>query len=377
MAPFTCIGKTGRTFIIAMLFPLVLAYAVSAASGPVPVDVVVRDAQTNGYLDNARIYLDGGYSGTTSAGDGAGAVVLQDVSPGTHTVRVTRPGYQESTGTFVYPAETNVEVMIRKGSLVSLNPDGPSPGGIAIVFYPSSTSYNCADHASVPAPLYMTNETRFKEDAENLIRHTYLNLDQVTSPSIPLPDGYQGLFNFYYYYDPSAPADAFSGCAGSVPERYWDEVTFADVTVILYPTYHGLYADSSCQPTGCYQNFGPARSLMKAPADQPALFRHETGHAVFGLIDTYCGATYYYQNDPFPNVWASPGSCEIDARSGNRDPGQCRQIEKISSSSSCIKNYWQWDPMPDIMANGYGGKFGAAATTRIRHVLSQAGVPGS
>lgn len=372
MTWLSCIGKTGWILVVILSFSV--TYTVSAASGANSVIVVVKDTRTKENMDDAKVYLDGGYRGATSSADGAGILVIQDVSPGTHTVRVTRPGFKEITKKFVYPAETTIEVMISKGSLVSLNPNGPAPHAINVIFYPSSTSYNCADHVKVSTPLYITNETRFREDVMNLIRHTYLNLDQVTSRSNPLPDDYQEYFNFYYYYDPSAPADAFSGCTGSVPESYWNDVTFSDVTVILYPTYYGIYANSSCQPTGCFQNFGPGRSLMKAPADQVMLFKHETGHAVFELIDTYCGTTYYYQNDPYPNVWASLESCKADARSNNRDPEQCRQIQKKNSlSTSCIKNYWQWDPMPDIMANGYGGKFGDAATQRINYVLSQSG----
>ncbi len=52
--------------------------------------------------------------------------------------------------------------------------------------------------------------------------------------------------------------------AGELLER----CHLSDVTVILYPQYYGIYADATCQPTGCFQNFGPGRSVMKAPADQ-------------------------------------------------------------------------------------------------------------
>ncbi|MHB8163096.1 MAG: PEGA domain-containing protein [Methanoregula sp.] len=366
------IRKSGLVLAIIMVFAL--TYTVSAVSAANSVIVMVKDTRTKQPLDDAQVYFDGGYRGTTSSDDGAGTLVIRDVSDGTHTVRVTRPGFKEITKKIAFPAESAVEVSISQGSLVSLNPDGPAPNAINIIFYPSSTSYNCKDHAKVSTSLYMTNETRFREDAMNLIDKSFMSLDQFTSSSNPLPENYRDHFNFYYYYDPSAPADAFSGCAGTVPESYWNDVTFSDVTVILYPQYYGIYADSTCQPTGCFQNFGPGRSVMKAPADQVMLFKHESGHAVFELIDTYCGSTYYYQNDPHANVWASEESCRTEAQSNNRDPDQCRQIQKKSSgSTSCIKDFWQWDPMPDIMANGYGGKFGAASTQRINSVLSQSG----
>ncbi len=325
-------------------------------------------------IEDAQVYLDGGYRGTTSSGDGAGVLVIQDVKPGVHTLRVTSPGYREMTRKFTAPAESTVEMMIAKGSLVALTPSNTTDGPIDIVFYPSSTSYSCSEHRKLTTPDYLTNETRFREDVERIIRSGFLELEYETSRSHPLPENYRDKFRFYYYYDPSSPADAFSGCTGTVPEKYWDEVTFADVTVILYPGYHGLYNDPTCQPTGRYQNSGPGRNLMKAPADKPVLFRHESGHAVFELVDTYCGETYYYQNEPHPNVWASPESCRADAQSNARDPELCRRIQKTNSGeATCTKDFWQWDPMPDIMASGYYGTFGDAATQRISHVIASTG----
>jgi len=375
MTILPCIRKTGWILIILTIF---LTYPVWAAYSSNPAIVIVKDTRTGETLDGAQVYLDGKYCGATSSGAGGGRLEMPDVRPGTHTVRVTRAGFKEVTKMFVYPDETSVEVMITKGALVSLNPEGPTPNAISIVFYPSSTSYNCTDHVKMSTSLYMANETRFRQDVMKVICQTYLNLDQVTSPSDSLPANYGERFNFYYYYDPSAPADAFSGCAGTVPERYWNEVPFSDVTVILYPAYYGMYANASCQPTGCSQDFGPGHTLMKVPADKPVLFNHESGHALFGLSDTYCGDTYYFENDPYPNVWASLEACQEDARSNHRDPLQCRQIQKKSYlSSSCMKNYWQWDPVPDIMANGYSGRFGNAATGRIDYVLSLAGAGSS
>lgn len=358
--------------IIALLILFSLMVTVSAAASPGSLTVVVKDARTRVVLGDALVYLDGAYKGTTGA---SGNLVMQDVRPGTHTVRVTRSGSKEVTKKISFPDTQTVDVEISRGSLVLVNADKASAGAINVVFYPSSTSYSCTDKAKVSNPLYLTNETRFREDVMKVIRSTYLELDKVTSPEDPLPADIANRFNFYYYYDPSAPADAFEGCAGTVPESYWKEVTFADVTVILYPHYQGIYSNYACQPTGCSQSFGPGRNLMKAPADQLTLIQHETGHAIFELVDTYCGNTYYYENNPYPNVWASLESCQSSARANQRDPSLCRQIQKpaTASSSSCIQNYWQWDPMPDIMANGYQGKFGEASTQRINYVITQAG----
>jgi hypothetical protein len=371
----TGLSRTGKNrWIIASILVFSFTFTVSAAFGQNAVNVIVKDTSTRENLGGAQVYFDGGYSGDTSSANETGIVVIPDVNPGAHTVRVTRPGYNENTSKFDYPAETTIEILISKEALVSLNQNGPSPDAINIVFYPSSTSYSCINNAKLPAPDYIANETLFRNDVLNVINNTYLNLDQFTSPSSPLPDDYQSYFNFYYYYDPSSPADAFSGCSGSLPDSYWYNVTFSDVTVILYPTYYGRYENISCQPTGCTQIFGPGRSQMKAPANQERIVRLETGHALFGLDDTFCGDTYYWQNDPYPNVWSSLASCQADAQSHNRDPAQCRQIKSEDFPPSCIRNFWQWDPMPDAMAGAYGGTFGDAATQRINYVLSRARV---
>jgi hypothetical protein len=371
----TFLSSTGKTrWIIACILVFSLSFIVSAVYGQNPVGVVVRDAGTRENLGEAQVYFDGGYLGDTSSLNETGIVVIPDVNQGTHTVRVTLSGYNENTTRFDYPAETTVEVLLSKNPLVSLNPNGPFPNAINIVFYPSSTSYSCTDNRKISDPDYIDNETRFRDDVMNVVNTTYMNLDQFTSPADPLPKDYQSSFNFYYYYDPSSPADAFSGCSGSIPAGYWDNVTFSDVVVILYPTYYGRYANTSCQPTGCTQIYGPGQSQMKAPADQERIVRLETGHALFGLDDTFCGDTFYWQNDPYPNVWSSLASCQADAQSHNRDPAQCRQIESGDSPHSCIRNFWQWDPMPDVMAGAYDGTFGDAATQRINYVLSQSRV---
>lgn len=365
-----------RSWIILLLILFALPYTVSAASGTTYLNVLVKDERTRISLDRAQVYLDGGYKGEIAEGDMNGVLLVQDIKEGSHTLRVTRPGYKEETVRFRYPDQSVIEVPLAKEFLVFLGEGAPSPDGINVVFYPSSTSYSCTGRAKVSDTTYLTNESKFREDVLTAIRLTYLELDNSTSPSTPLPGNYRERFNFYYYYDPSAPADAFSGCSGTIPDQYWNEVTFSDVTVILYPTYYGRYTDAACEPTGCTQDTGTARNLMKVPADQPVLLKHETGHAVYGLVDTYCGDTYYFQNTPYPNVWASEESCMTDAQSHNRDPSLCRQIQKIrtGSSVSCSKNYWQWDPAPDIMANGYSGRFGTAATQRINYVLSKAEV---
>lgn len=367
------VGKSG--WILLILLIMVIPCTVSAASAAASLTITVKDVRTRETLDRAQVYVDGGYRGDVGDTAQRGELIVQNVSPGVHTVRVTREGYTEGIRRVQYPAQERVEVFLNRSPLVFLGPGFPSAKAFTVIFYPSSTTYRCTDKSKIPTPIYLTNETKFREDVNNVIHLTYKELNLVTSATDPLPQDYENRFNFYYYYDPAAPADAFAGCSGTIPGRYWDEITFSDVTVILYPTYYGKYTDSACQPVGCTQETGTGHMIMKVPADQPMLLKHETGHAVFGLIDTYCGDTHYYQNEPYPNVWESGDACTADARKFNRDPGMCRQIQKNDMSTrTCIRNFWQWDPVPDIMANGYSGTFGPAATQRINYILSKIGV---
>ena len=334
--------------------------------------LVVKDAATGTYLYGAMVFLDGAFIGTTGRSDNAGTLQVSNVSTGVHTVRITKEEYREVTKKLQFPDTKTVELAMHKGFLVLLNENGYFPHGINVIFIPSETSFSCSENRKLFDSTYTVNEGRFKEDVLAIINRTFLHLDTLTSPSAPLRENYQDRFNFYLYYDPAVQADAFSGCAGTVSDSYWKDVTFGDITVILYPTYTGLYTGPPCQPMGCYKSLGPGRNLMKTPFDRAYLFDHEIGHALFGLVDTYCGNTYYYQNSPYPNVWTSLDTCRADAKVNNFDPENCKQIEG-GSSGSCSRQFWRWDPDPDIMETGYYGSFGSAATQRINYILSQSG----
>ena len=149
-------------------------------------------------------------------------------------------------------------------------------------------------------------------------------------------------------------------------------MTFSDLTIILYPRYDGWHTDSTTQPVGCFEDTGTGHKLMKIPMNRDMLIYHELGHALFGLVDTYCGDTDYFENDPFPNVWSSSETCRNSAIADNRDPSKCRIIEQDSAGrDSCMKSFWRWDPDPDIMRVS-DGKFGAASTKRIEYILNKA-----
>jgi len=326
------------------------------------------DASGGTPLGSVAVYLDGGYAGTTSSEETIGTLNISQVPEGNHTIRVSKSGYADTTQSIVVPSTSPVRIGLQGQQLVAVQETGPHDTKINIVFVPSGTTYNCAGQKKIMTTRYVTDRGAFASDVDRIVNESLFTLDTVTDTKNPIPADYRDRFNIYYYYDPSQFADAFNGCAGTVPEKFWKTVPFADVVIILYPTYYALDTGSPCEPNGCV-NPGTGRTWMKTPADQQVLFLHESGHAIFGLIDTYCRNTEYWQNDPDPNVWASRESCVKDANNNSWDPSACRQIQQ-ENPAACIKPFWRLDSDPDIMHEGYSGRFGNASTRRISYIFN-------
>jgi hypothetical protein len=333
-----------------------------------PLIISTVDLSTGEPLGSASVYLDGGYEGSTSA---LGMIGIQNISPvfeGQHTIRVTKSGYMDYSQSIAVPSDSLVKIGLQSHPLVTIQEIRSHDTNIDIVFVPSATTYNCAEQKIISPTLYVTDRSAFVTDVNRVIEESLFSLDSVTDKTDPLPADYRERFNLYYYYDPARFGDAFSGCAGTVPENLWKTVSFADIVVILYPTYYTLDTGEPCEPIACV-NPGTGRRWMKIPADQNTLFLHESGHAIFGLIDTYCGNTKYWQNDPDPNVWLSQENCVRDATNNSWDASACLQIQQ-KNPTACIKQFWRWDPDPDIMHEGYFGTFGQASTRRITYTFN-------
>jgi hypothetical protein len=326
------------------------------------------DLSTGEPLGNVAVYLDGGYESSTSAQGTMGTLNLSPVAPGRHTIRVTKPGYTDSTQSVVVPSALPVRIGLQGQPFGTVQETGTHDTKINIVFVPSGTSYNCAERRKINTTLYVTDRSAFVTDVYRMVNESLFTLDSVTDKTAPIPADYRDRFNIYYYYDPSQFADAFDGCAGTVPEKFWKAVPFADVVIILYPAYYTPDTGAPCEPNSCV-NPGSGRRWMKIPADQKVLFQHESGHAIFGLIDTYCGSTLYWQNDPYPNVWSSQENCMKYAINNSLDPSACRQIQE-PNPAACSKQFWRWDPDPDIMHEGFSGAFGKTSTRRITYVFN-------
>jgi hypothetical protein len=252
------------------------------------------------------------------------------------------------------------------------------PGkSIDIVFIPSSTSYSNQNKKSVKSQEYISSEETFRAVATDAVTNWYWKLDTLASEPI-IPD-YRERFNFYYYWDPLDTGDAMGSCSGVTPKNFWTNAPFTDVAAILYPPTWEKASDGFyyTYAGGCANKLGPTKSTFKAPGyvSHGAVVVHESGHAVFGLGDTYCGNTYYGYIDPKANVWPLKEWCETDVKNQGLSKTNCRQISYddpvTTANPDCSKDFWKWDPDPDMMNQHFQGKFGPRGVGRINFIFNE------
>lgn len=66
---------------------------------------------------------------------------------------------------------------------------------------------------------------------------------------------------------------------------------------------------------------------------------HESGHGLFGLADEYCCDSYYWQPDPYPNIYSSLSNCEEDSRREGWDASLCWEF-CTAGSVNCGEGFW-------------------------------------
>ncbi len=230
----------------------------------------------------------------------------------------------------------------------------PNDGYIDIVFVPEE-HYSQDDYLD------------FVDLVVNLTRDWYLDLDGLTTG--PLIDNYRDKFNFYIYnrgfYDPDGFA-VQAGCSGWLPDGFWGDASGTDVAAILAPDGSGAW--------GCANGLGPSGYHLHfiALAEREGQIIHETGHSLFGLVDEYCGNTYYTEVSGPKNVWSKENKCLNDAEDNDWSLGVCDNFcydwwkydvdsLMVSSSKFCDNANLCWkDP----------SAFGEASSWRINHVLA-------
>ena len=222
------------------------------------------------------------------------------------------------------------------------------------------------DVVFVPAASYKGAMKTFEEDVKDLIGNRFFTLDAATA--VKLRTDYRDMFNFYLYT--GGFGSWKGGCTGTLPKGFNQDAPGADVSSIM--------KNSSCC-VGCASSLGPPSQLI-APARHEGVALHEHAHAIFGVIDEYCGNTSYPASPPaVTNVWTTSKQCQADAASHWWKGGSCRQIlydDPATKGIDCMKSFYRYDPKSCVM-DSTGGKFGEACSKRIDWVLDHWPVSGS
>jgi hypothetical protein len=221
----------------------------------------------------------------------------------------------------------------------------PDDGIIDIVFLPEAG--------------YTLAFTQFREDVIDLIRTRYFTLDTHTS-GYALPADYKNKFNFYVY---TGGYGTDEGCSGTVPEGFYADVPDVDTTGVLRNSDSG---------GGCANGQGIG-TRFEAPGRLGGVVIHESGHAVFGLIDEYCGDTWYPSVEAdlpdMTNVWLSEEDCEAAAAAEGWTDGMCVEIETLDTDCTPdADEVWKYDNDWCVMDSA-NLDFDLACSRRIAHVL--------
>ena len=220
------------------------------------------------------------------------------------------------------------------------------------------TNNGFIDVVFVPEQSYSGDVAGFQTEVIDNIRNWYLKLDEMCVD--PLPADYKDRFNFYRY---TGGFGTTVTCSGTLPADFLTDAPFYDTAAIL------TTADA-----GCANSLGPPSKFIST-GDRGNIVIHESAHAIFGLVDEYCGRTYYTQNDPEPNVWSSLANCQNDATSEGWTTGNCRQIKE----PGCAKNFYCYDPddqepwaFMTVCGHGCSAdyEFGEACTRRINYMFN-------
>jgi hypothetical protein len=209
------------------------------------------------------------------------------------------------------------------------------------------------DVVFVPEQGYKGAINTFDTDVRNFIRDRLLTLD--TATTVKLRTDYRDMFNFYTY---TGGFGSNTGGAGTLPTGFHNDAPGADVGSIM--------KNGNCC-AGAASSLGPPSHLI-APARMGGLNLHEHGHAIFGLIDEYCGNTYYPASPPaVTNVWTSTQKCQSDVTGHGWTGGSCRQIQWDDPSTigvDCTKSFYRYDPVACVMDSNQT-QFGEACSNMI------------
>ena len=308
-------------------------------------------------ISGARVYLDGGFEGTTSGSPGS--LTLTSIPGREYSIRVISRGFLENISMVQVPDKKEVIIPLHPVKVIPIGNQGPVEDRIDVVFVPSKTEYDCPKKEIITTDYYTSNEDNFRNDVNSVIHNDFATLNAKTSKEEGLPANYQDLFNFLLLLGSGRLCRCIQRVCRNPSRRFLRGRPVYRCCNHYLPELWRHSTSGSCAPEGCTSSLGLGISTwLEAPANAGGLLTHEVGHAVFGLMDTYCGVTYYAENDPYPNIWASSSACLLAAKENQWNPMLCRQIAtpaKNSNPAICQKNFWRYDPDPDIMLPREGG----------------------
>jgi hypothetical protein len=221
------------------------------------------------------------------------------------------------------------------------------------------------------------SEEIFIDISRNLIRKGYES-NSSTLDTYPLNENLDK-FNFYYS---TLPVQVSYRLEES--ERYcWPEFTipnalqdsFIDVFVVLHvcPSYCNYY----CRD---YSMYNP--NAFSTEFFEENVFVHESGHAIFGLADEYAdsdcpSSTYYFEPQPYPNIWDTIEECENFATQHGIPTSTCAEFYVCNSGICSIPRlkpkswcgpWYKINEGPSIMDSNEG-RWSTAARVRVSKIL--------
>jgi hypothetical protein len=201
-----------------------------------------------------------------------------------------------------------------------------------------------------------TNFSNFIAHLKSGIKNQFFRYGNMTMT--PIPSDYKDKYNFYYYNSISPlRANVSNQCDVPVPGTVWESAPYADAVVLLTEF-----------PVGGGCSSAPPHSIFRAPGREGQILRHEAGHGVFNLVDTYCGNTAYGQISVYPNVWNSSANCRAATAAAGWNVSQCRQIR--SADGLCTKDFFRFDLPDNEMMSQNTEIIGQSASRRMNYVFS-------
>ncbi len=185
------------------------------------------------------------------------------------------------------------------------------------------------DIVFIPDKSYNNDTNLFLQHLNQIIQNSF--------NSTPVPNGStiikDNINKFNFYYIEKEGEINWNTYEIKPPENFYEECSFYDGAAMVHLDDHRDFSLGIMFTSENY-NFGT--------------ILHEFGHSIFGLADEYCCDSYYFEPEPYKNIWISNSSCRNDMTSEGWDPNACYEFCP-AGVGNCESGWWRSDPLPDIM----------------------------